>query len=113
MGKLLILQMSRKQLPSVRTTLIVGSKIINSERRYCEQLNISNDVDVLLGGAHLTAVLMSTFSTKVHHFLILLLEIFANLVSYNALATQLPELSPVNNLSCLIASGSVQPGLTL
>ena len=82
--------------------MIVGSKIINSERRYYEQLNISNEVGVLLGGAHLTAVLMNTSFNKSPSFLDSLLEIFANPVSYNALATQSPELSPVNNLPVLL-----------
>ena len=58
--------------------MTVRSKAINSDIRYCEQLDISNDVGELLGGAHLIAVVMYTSFNTSPSFLDLLVEIFEN-----------------------------------
>src|SRR5919112_4879627 len=99
--KLLALQYASKAIfPRARITS-VESKMFNSARRYCEQLDISKAVGLLLGGAHLTAATIYAPFKMSPSFLNRLVGIFAKPVRNNAFATQSPELSPVNILPVL------------
>ena len=97
-----ILQYTSKAIfPRTTITLIVFSNSFISANKYCEQLEISDEFGLLLGGAHLTAAVINA-SLKINpSFLDMLVGLFANPVSYKALTSQSPELSPVNILPVL------------